>query len=186
MAKVRITKVYTKTGDEGLTSLIGGSRVSKASSKVEAYGDVDELNAVLGIARTAVLDEDISAMLKAIQNDLFIIGAELASPPGFEVPRIGEGRITELESSIDGLLEGLKPLKEFILPSGSAGGAYLHFARTVSRRAERKVVKLMEEEEVGKNVLIYLNRLSDLLFVMARAENQRSGYSETFVEFGKK
>ena len=147
MAKVRITKVYTKTGDEGLTSLIGGERVSKASPKVEAYGDVDELNAVLGIARTMVADHDISETLKAVQNDLFIIGAALASPPGIEVPRIGEDRIGELESTIDGLLE---------------------------------------EEEVGKNVLIYLNRLSDLLFVLARAENQRSGYRETFVEFGKK
>lgn len=186
MAKKRITKVYTKTGDQGLTSLVGGKRVSKASPRVDAYGDVDELNAVLGIARSHPVDPGIAGVLKAIQNDLFIVGAELASPPDLEVPRIGEDRIKELESLIDSLLSELEPLKEFILPSGSAGGSYLHFARTVSRRAERKIVKLMEEEEVGKNVLIYMNRLSDLLFVMARVENRRSGYTETFVEFGKK
>ena len=178
--------MYTKTGDEGQTSLVGGTRISKASSKVEAYGDVDELNAVLGIARTQAKSESIRNIIETIQNDLFIIGAELASPPGLEVPRIGGDRIKEIESAIDKFLEELEPLKEFILPSGSPGGACLHFARTVSRRAERKVVKLMEQEEVGKNVLVYINRLSDLLFVMARVENKNSKYTEIFVEFGKK
>lgn len=186
MSKKRITKVYTKTGDGGLTSLVGGTRVSKASPRVEAYGDVDELNAVLGIARTQAKSESIRNTIETIQNDLFIIGAELASPPDLVVPRIGGDRIKEIESEIDKSLEQLEPLKEFILPSGSPGGAYLHFARTVSRRAERKIVKLMEQEEVGKNVLVYINRLSDLLFVMARIENKDSKYAETFVEFGKK
>ncbi len=186
MPKKRITKVYTRTGDEGMTSLVGGMRIGKASARVDAYGDVDELNAVLGIARTRVEDKAIDSILKAVQNDLFIIGAELASPPDLEVPRIGEDRIRELESTIDKFLEGLEPLKEFILPGGSPGGAYLHFARTVSRRAERKIAKLMEEEEVPGNVLVYMNRLSDLLFVLARVENKRSGFRETFVEFGKK
>jgi cob(I)alamin adenosyltransferase len=186
MTKKRITKVYTKTGDEGLTSLIGGARVSKASVKVDAYGDVDELNALLGIARSFTEDPGIDDVLKTIQNDLFIIGAELASPPDLEVPRISEDRILNLESTIDKYLLDLEPLKEFILPGGSGAGAYLHFARTVARRAERKVVKLTEEEEVPKNVLIYLNRLSDLLFVMARIENKHNTADETFVEFGKK
>lgn len=183
MVKKRITKVYTKTGDQGLTSLIGGTRVSKASLRVEAFGDVDELNAVLGIARTQARDEELNVMLVEIQNDLFIIGADLASPPGIDVPRITKERVEELESLIDKLLEELEPLKEFILPSGNEGGAYLHLSRTVSRRAERRIVKLMEEDEVGEYTLIYMNRLSDLLFVMARIENKRAGFIETFTEF---
>lgn len=185
MAKKRITKVYTRTGDEGQTSLIGGVRVSKSSPRVEAYGDVDELNAALGIARGYVQDEELSQVLIEIQNDLFIIGADLASPPDMEVPRISSERIAELESLIDSLLEDLEPLKEFILPSGSSGGAHLHFCRTVSRRAERRVVSLVEKEDINTNSLIYLNRLSDLFFVMARVENKRSGFTETFVEFKK-
>ena len=185
MVKKRITKVYTRTGDEGLTSLISGTRVSKASLRVEAYGDVDELNAVLGIARSQAPDEELNAILVEIQNDLFIVGADLASPPDLDVPRITKKRVEELESLIDRLLEELEPLKEFILPSGNKGGAYLHFSRTVSRRAERRIVKLMEEDEVGENTLIYMNRLSDLLFVMARIENKRAGFTETFVDFKK-
>ena len=183
MAKKRITKVYTKTGDEGLTSLISGVRVSKSSPRVEAYGDVDELNAVLGLARNHVRDEELGAMLIEIQNDLFIIGADLASPPEIEVPRIGENRVGELEAQIDKLLQELEPLKEFILPGGSEGGSYLHLSRTVSRRAERRIVRLMEVEELNQNTLKYMNRLSDLLFVMARIENKRSGFEESFTEF---
>ncbi len=183
MAKKRITKVYTKTGDKGLTSLIGGMRISKASPRVEAYGDVDELNAVLGIAQTETLDGEVKRVINEIQNDLFIIGADLASPPGIQVPRIKKERIEELEKIIDDFLEELDPLKEFILPSGRGGGPYLHLARTVSRRAERRVVKLMEEEQVNEDVLVYLNRLSDLLFVMARIENKRGNFEETYVRF---
>ena len=185
MAKKRITKVYTRTGDEGQTSLIGGVRVSKSSPRVEAYGDVDELNAALGIARNHVQDQELLKILIEIQNDLFIIGADLASPPDMDVPRISSARVEELEALIDRLLEELEPLKEFILPSGSAGGAQLHFCRTVSRRAERRVVSLMESEDVNTTSLIYLNRLSDLFFVMARVENKRSEFKETFVEFRK-
>ncbi len=185
MAKKRITKVYTKTGDKGLTSLIGGKRVSKALARVEAYGDVDELNSVLGIVMAEARDLEIKEIINEIQNDLFIIGADLASPPDIQVPRIKEERIAELENTIDKLLEELDPLKEFILPSGSGGGPYLHLARTVSRRAERRIVKLMEEEQLGENVLVYLNRLSDLLFVMARIENKRGDFNETYVKFGK-
>jgi cob(I)alamin adenosyltransferase len=188
VAKKRITKVYTKTGDEGLTSLIGGMRVSKASTRVDAYGDVDELNAVLGLARTAVRNKVLDEILESVQKDLFIVGADLASPQGLDVPRIKEERIVALERAIDTLLLNLEPLKEFILPGGKPGGSYLHLARTVARRAERKVVKLMEEEgsESGRNVLVYLNRLSDLLFVMARIENKDDEFGETFAEFGRK
>ena len=188
MAKKRITKVYTKTGDEGLTSLVGGTRVSKASLRVDAYGDVDELNAALGLARAAVVHKRLGDILETVQRDLFIVGADLASPPGLDAPRIDEGGIKALESAIDELLLDLEPLKEFILPGGNPGGAHLHFARTVARRAERKVVKLIEEEgaDAGKNVLVYLNRLSDLLFVMARIENKDSDFSETYAEFRRK
>ncbi len=185
MAKTRITKVYTKTGDQGLTSLVGGERVSKASLRVDSYGDVDELNAVLGIVRAQGVDDEIGALLIKIQNDLFIMGADLASPPDMEVPRVSGDSIDNLEQAIDSLLEELEPLKEFILPSGDQSGSYLHFARTVCRRAERKVVKLMESEDIGENILIYLNRLSDLLFVMARLHNKRSGFDETFADFRK-
>lgn len=183
MAKKRITKVYTRTGDKGLTSLVGGTRVSKASLRVEAYGDVDELNSVLGIVRLECHDNEIKTIVTEIQNDLFIIGADLASPPEIEVPRISKERITELEKVIDKLLGELEPLKEFILPSGSGGGPYIHLARTVSRRAERRIVSLMEKEQLNENVLAYLNRLSDLLFVMARIENKRGGFEETYVKF---
>ncbi|HVY56188.1 MAG TPA: cob(I)yrinic acid a,c-diamide adenosyltransferase [Thermodesulfobacteriota bacterium] len=188
MAKKRITKVYTKTGDEGLTSLIGGMRVSKASLRVDAYGDVDELNAVLGLARSVIRNKAVDELLETIQKDLFIVGADLASPPGLDVPRIKDDRIEALEHSIDTLLSSLEPLKEFILPGGKPGGAYLHLARTVARRAERKVARLIEEEgpESGRNVLVYLNRLSDLLFVMARIENKENRFGETYAEFGKK
>lgn len=188
MAKKRITKVYTKTGDEGLTSLVGGMRVSKASSRVDAYGDVDELNAVLGLARSAVRNKGLGGILETVQKDLFIVGADLASPQGLDVPRINQERIEALEHAIDELLLELEPLKEFILPGGRPGGAYLHFARTVARRAERKVARLMEEEgpESGRTVLVYLNRLSDLLFVMARIENKENEFGETYAEFGRK
>ncbi len=185
MAKTRITKVYTKTGDKGLTSLVGGERVSKASLRVDSYGDVDELNAVLGIIRSQGVDDEINSLIIKIQNDLFIMGADLASPMDIEVPRVSAESVENLETVIDKFLDELEPLKEFILPSGNAGGSYLHFARTVSRRAERKVVKLMEQEEIGENVLIYLNRLSDLLFVLARIENKRGNFKETFVDFKK-
>lgn len=183
VAKKRITRVYTKTGDDGTTSLVDGSRVSKASPRVEAYGEVDELNAVLGITRGHIADAGISGLLREIQNELFIMGADLASPPGVNAPRVSDHSVKMLESVIDEYLEELEPLKEFILPSGGPGGSYLHLARTVSRRAERKVVKLMESEDIGKNALVYLNRLSDLLFVLARVENIRDKFDETFVKF---
>ena len=185
MAKKRITKVYTKTGDKGLTTLVGGSTVSKASLRVDSYGEVDELNAVIGIIRSRGVDDEIDKVLIEIQNDLFIMGADLASPAEIEAPRVRDESVEKLEKAIDRFLEELEPLKEFILPSGDGAGSYLHFARTVSRRVERRIVRLMEEEDIGENILKYLNRLSDLLFVMARIQNQRGGFSETFVNFRK-
>lgn len=185
MAKKRITKVYTRTGDEGITSLVGGKRVRKDSSRVEAYGDIDELNALLGIVHAQANDKEIKKITLQIQNDLFIVGADLASPKEIRVPRINQQRTKKLEKFIDEFLKELDPLKEFIIPSGSPGGQYLHLARTVSRRAERQIVNLSKEEDINKNILKYINRLSDLLFVMARIENKRSNFEESYVDFRK-
>ena len=184
MAKKRITKVYTRTGDKGLTSLIGGKRVSKDSSRVNAYGEIDELNAVLGIVRSKAKDDEVKTIISAIQNDLFIVGADLASPMDIVAPRIKPESTKRLEQTIDKFLKELDPLKEFILPTGTNGGQYLHLARTVSRRAERSIVKLKREETINEDVLKYINRLSDLLFVMARIENKRAGFEEAFANFG--
>jgi cob(I)alamin adenosyltransferase len=185
MVKNRLTKIYTRTGDKGETSLIGGKRVSKSSARVEAYGDVDELNSILGIVRSEAEDGEIKEIITEIQNDLFIIGADLASPNEIQVPRISKEKTKELERIIDKFLGELEPLKEFILPSGKGGGPYLHLARAVSRRAERRIVGLMKEEQINGNVLAYINRLSDLLFVMARIENKRGKFEEKYVRFSK-
>ncbi len=186
---MRITRVYTKTGDAGQTSLVDGSRVSKADLRVAAYGDVDELNSWLGLARVGLADAQLDAALGKIQNELFIVGADLASPLTIQVPRADETHIGEMEQLIDLLLEELEPLKEFILPGGSQFGATLHLARCVARRAERSVVELAATEEINLHALKYLNRLSDLLFVMARAANHRAGVKEAAANFsarGKK
>lgn len=187
MAKKRITKVYTKTGDKGETSLIGGDRVSKASLRVEAYGDVDELNSVLGIARPLSNDEEVKNLLKELQNDLFILGGDLATPNDskFIVPRVDNNMVKRLESLIDKFVDEVGELKEFILPSGCGSGSYMHLARTVCRRAERKIVKLMNDDDVNSVSLIYVNRLSDLLFVLARVENKRGNFKEVLVNFRK-
>jgi cob(I)alamin adenosyltransferase len=173
-------KIYTKTGDAGETGLFGGTRVSKASARVSAYGDVDELNSAIGVARLHRLDDERDALLGAIQNELFDLGAELAARPGKEssVPRIGEEEIERLERAIDRVDEEVGPLASFILPGGSPGAAYLHLARTVCRRAERSVVALAAAEQVRPEVLRYLNRLSDLLFVLARLANARAGVAD--------
>jgi cob(I)alamin adenosyltransferase len=180
---VRITKVYTKSGDAGETSLVGGERVSKADLRVAAYGEVDELNSVLGLARSLRGGEELDALLGRIQNELFTLGADLASPAGTPVPRIAEARIAEMEQAIDHYLGELEPLAEFILPGGSQLGATLHLARTVARRAERAVVALSQREEVNPPALCYLNRLSDLLFVLARVANRRAGVAEQAADF---
>jgi cob(I)alamin adenosyltransferase len=176
-------KIYTKTGDGGETGLFGGGRVSKAHGRVEAYGAIDELNSVIGWAITQQRDEAIGEQLLAVQADLFTIGAQLATPEGSRarrpvVPDLPESRIGELEQWIDELQANLPELRHFILPGGSAPGAALHLARTVCRRAERRVVALRELEAIEPSTITYLNRLSDLLFVLARSVNQQARIAE--------
>jgi len=175
-------KIYTKTGDSGETSLFDNSRVSKADPRVDAYGEVDEVNACLGAALAAGVDADITAVLTAIQQDLFAVGARLADPSSRIADRVTKAAVTAqqtemLEGTIDRLESELPPLRRFILPGGSPAGSLLHLARTVCRRAERRVVGL-GTDAIEPGVVIYLNRLSDLLFVMARAVNHRAGVPE--------
>jgi cob(I)alamin adenosyltransferase len=170
-------KIYTKTGDEGETGLFGGPRVRKDDPRVEAYGEVDELNAFIGLARCEPVGQRTDQLLATIQNELFDLGAELASP---EPQRMGTkgvstAQIARLESAIDEHEAGLPPLAAFILPGGVRAAALLHVARTVCRRAERRVVTLSRQEEISGEVIVYLNRLSDLLFVLARAVNRDAG-----------
>lgn len=174
-------KIYTRTGDEGDTGLFGGGRVSKDHSRVAAYGTVDELNAHVGVAISSVADPDIQALLEQIQHDLFTIGADLSSMPKQDgtrhehLPDLPTGRVAEMEAWIDEADNELEELRNFILPGGGPGAAALHVARTICRRAERTVVHLATLEPVEEDIVIYLNRLSDLLFTLARVENHRSG-----------
>ena len=176
---VTLNRIYTRTGDKGLTRLSTGQPVSKASMRVEAYGGVDETNAFIGVARQHTKsDAELDALLERIQNDLFDLGADLATPeqnekPAWEPLRIVDSQVERLEREIDAMNARLSPLTSFVLPAGSPASAALHVARTVCRRAERKVVELMgvEGEIVGDAALKYLNRLSDLLFVAARRAN---------------
>jgi cob(I)alamin adenosyltransferase len=202
--QIQRMKIYTKTGDAGETSLFDNSRVSKADARVDAYGEVDEVNACLGAALAAVrlrpagastlakatadksgqgLDDDIASVLTTVQKDLFAVGARLADPSSRIAERVTKAAVTAeqielLERTIDRLETELPPLRRFILPGGSPAGALLHLARTVCRRAERRVVAL-GADSVDPGVIVYLNRLSDLLFVMARAVNHRAGIPET-------
>lgn len=174
-------KIYTKTGDRGDTSLLGGQRVPKDALRIEAYGTVDELNSVLGIVRADNSEPEIEQVLTQVQNQLFDLGADLASPRSAAVKsikRIEANDAAHLEKYIDSLEAHLKPLKSFILPGGSPVAARLHFARTVCRRAERTVVRLSRNEDIGDDITIYLNRLSDLLFVLARYANHAAGVAE--------
>ena len=174
-------KIYTKTGDDGRTALFGGGRVSKDDVRVEAYGTVDELNAVLGWCATRVADPSIVERIEAIQHDLFSIGSVLATPKrgdGPTIPDVPEERVAQMEAWMDAVDEELPALKSFVLPGGTEGGASLHVARTVCRRAERAVVRLSEAEPVEEGVTVYLNRLSDLLFTFARVENHRAGHGD--------
>lgn len=176
-------KIYTRKGDKGETGLIGGTRVFKSALRVEAYGEVDELNAVLGWIRAKLTDETIRKDLLQIQRDLFAVGAQLADPTGHveqkaEKAGLHEGRVRDLEGIIDRYDTALSPLRAFILPGGSEGGALLHLARTVCRRAERRMVALSQNVPLSPALITYINRLSDLLFTLARAVNREAGIEE--------
>jgi cob(I)alamin adenosyltransferase len=181
---VFLSRIYTKAGDTGETGLGDGTRVSKCSSRVTAYGEVDELNAVLGLV--ACQSPQTTEVVRSIQNDLFDVGADLCVPPSGDKPalRVSPDQTMRLEGEIDRLNEKLRPLESFVLPGGTPEAAWLHMARTVCRRAERSVVFLMQAEVVNPNVLTYLNRLSDLLFVMARVAND-NGQGDVLWEPGK-
>lgn len=167
---VYLSRIYTKSGDGGETGLGDGSRVAKDHPRVEAYGTVDELNAVLGLAVAAVPDAPEAGLLRSVQNDLFDVGSDLCRP-GLDGPRVSAEQSARLERAIDRLNEGLAPLTSFVLPGGTPAAAWLHLARTVCRRAERQVVALGRAEPVNPQVVVYLNRLSDLLFVLGRVAN---------------
>jgi cob(I)alamin adenosyltransferase len=186
---VRITRVYTKTGDSGETALVGGKRVAKDSLRIEAYGTIDELNSVVGLAR--VFNEEsldageahqfLDEVLCQLQDELFDLGSELATPPEFfqqGMYRVSESEIVRLEKLIDKCQEDLEPLKSFILPGGGRVGAYLHQCRTVCRRAERDILRLSREEEVNSDLIKYVNRLSDLFFVLSRWIAKQTGEQE--------
>jgi cob(I)alamin adenosyltransferase len=175
-------KIYTKTGDKGSTSLFGGKRTTKDSLRIEAYGTVDELNSALGVARSLGPKLELDEIIALLQNDLFILGADLATPLGTRsahVMRIQQDQVSTLEQIIDRLDARLQPLSTFILPGGSQIASEIHSARTICRRAERFVVKLSRKEKIGPLCTVYLNRLSDLLFVLARYANYIDGRQET-------
>lgn len=178
----RITKVYTRTGDDGTTALGTGTRVPKESLRIAAYGTADELNSVLGVVVASGVPDELTEPLAEIQNDLFHLGSDLCiprdDPDAPEVPRIEDRHVDQLERWMDGWQEELEPLSNFILPGGSLAAAHLHVARTVCRRAEREVTELSRTEVVGDSVIRYLNRLSDALFVMARYANLKSGVGD--------
>lgn len=176
---VKLNKIYTRTGDEGETGLVDGSRRLKCDLRFESMGDVDEANSTIGIARLHCTNSEHDAILSRIQNDLFDLGADIATPYppagetlAWEPLRIAPSQVARLESEIDALNEHIPPLNSFILPGGGAFAAHLHLARTIVRRAERVTVALAQKEKVGDAALHYLNRLSDLLFVLARAANE--------------
>ena len=175
-----MTRIYTKTGDKGETELFGGDRVSKDSSRIEAYGTVDELNSFIGLAVTEVRNEEVKNLLIKIQNELFEVGSNLAAPDIKKdkknlIPKIKEDFFLDAEKAIDRFEEILEPLKNFILPGGTKGAAILHVCRSVCRRAERRVVALNKSVNIDEKIIIFLNRLSDLFFVLARYENHAAG-----------
>ena len=178
----RLTKIYTRAGDDGTTGLGGGQRVQKDALRVETYGTVDELSSALGLARALGLEPGLDASLARIQNELFHLGSDLCLPEADKasraVPRIEARHVEALEAEIDRMVAELGPLANFILPGGSVGGAQLHVARTICRRAEREVVTLSHHDAVRPEAIRYLNRLSDLLFVLARVLARDSGHGE--------
>ncbi len=174
-------KIYTKTGDDGTTGLFGGRRIPKDALRIEVYGTVDELNAQLGVVRAASPSPDTAALLQRLQDRLFVLGADLATPGDKKSPieRISDTDVLELEAAIDRFDARQAPLLNFILPGGTPAAAALHVARTVCRRAERVLVHARREEALSETALLFLNRLSDLLFVLAREENRHAGVSDT-------
>jgi cob(I)alamin adenosyltransferase len=186
---IRITRVYTRAGDKGETALVGGKRVPKDSPRIEAYGTIDELNSIVGLAR-AFNEEKINAgdvhrfldmVLREIQDELFDLGSELATPPDFfqeGMYRVGEREVKRIEQLIDECQKDLEPLKSFVLPGGGKIGAYLHQCRTVCRRAEREILRLSRVEEMSEWPLKYVNRLSDLFFVLSRWISKQTGEAE--------
>jgi cob(I)alamin adenosyltransferase len=183
---VYLNRIYTKTGDAGETSLGDGRRVHKTHARIVAYGGTDELNSVLGIALAAGLPTECDIQLRHVQNDLFDLGADLCVPASDPEPdpaplRVTGEQVTRLETWIDTVNERLNPLESFVLPGGTLAAAHLHHARTVCRRVERDVLRLTEEEPVNPHVIVYLNRLSDLLFVLARASNDDGKNDVTWV-----
>jgi cob(I)alamin adenosyltransferase len=178
----RLDRIYTTTGDEGMTGLGGGRRVRKDSARVQAYGTVDELNSSIGLAIALGVTDRLATELAQIQNELFDLGADLCWPADDErrdrIPTVQPRHIERLERLIDELNDALGPLTNFLLPGGSPGAAQLHVARTICRRAERATVTLGQDETIGEQVVPYLNRLSDALFVMARYENRAAGVAE--------
>jgi len=177
-------KIYTKTGDKGETGLLGGERVTKNSLRLNAYGTIDELNAFIGLAITEVKSEKVKEVLVDLQNKLFIVGSDLAAPENeksvkLKIIRTPSDFISQVEKNIDEFDSQLDELKNFILPGGSKGAALLHICRTISRRAEREIVALKNSVSIGKNILIYINRISDLFFVLARFENKYSGIPDS-------
>ena len=193
---IRITRVYTRGGDSGKTSLVGGARVDKDSRKLESYGTVDELNSLVGTARTVIAGDarlgaaarkGLDAFLRVVQNRLFDVGSILATPAGSAYPGMPEIRdedATALERQMDGMQAALKPLNSFCLPGGTLPNAFLHQCRAVCRRAEREALRLSREEAVDARVIKYLNRLSDLFFVMARYASHKAGAPEYLWEYG--
>jgi len=179
-----MARIYTRSGDDGTTSLFGGERVGKGNPRIDAYGTVDEINSVVGVARSHLDGEPgaerLDAVLNDLQEELFILGADLATPVGAEpiVPRIQESHVEQLEERIDTFDSDLNPLKAFILPGGAPAGATLHSARTVCRRAERLVVQAGSSIPINEQAPVYLNRLSDLFFVLARWANKQAGIRE--------
>src|SRR5882672_5072196 len=192
---IRITKVYTRTGDKGFTKLVGGKKVPKDATRIEAYGTIDELNSVLGLAR--VFNDDLKdrqpaaqrldEIFRRLQNELFDLGSELATPPDFSYEgmfKVGEDEVKAVEKLIDELQKNLAPLNSFILPGGGKVSGFLHQARTVCRRAEREILRLSHEEEIGSGPLQYVNRLSDLFFVLSRWVSKNLGEPEYLWERG--
>lgn len=191
---INITRVYTRTGDQGLTALVGGERVAKDSRRVECYGEIDELNSILGLARSLnatapanAARTRLDAILRQLQNELFDLGSELATPPESEYEgmfKVGASDVKALEKVMDACQKDLEPLRSFVLPGGGPVSAVLHQARTVCRRAERQIIRLGREETIGGFIVPYVNRLSDLLFVLSRWVAKQNGEAEYLWERG--